>query len=263
MAKIKPKNNVELDKMRVAGKLAAEVLDYITPFVKPGISTNHLNDLCEEYTQKHGAISAPLNYRGFPKSICTSINDVVCHGIPSEKDILKEGDIVNIDVTVIVDGYHGDTSRMFYVGEVSEEAKKLVETTYKAMMAGIRTIKSGSQLANIGWAIENVISPHGYGIVKDYCGHGIGKEFHTDPMVLHYGVNDKRYDVKLKKGTTFTVEPMINVGTYETELMNDDWTVKTADRKLSAQFEHTIAVTADGVEILTLSPKGYTCPPYV
>ncbi len=263
MAKIKPKNNVELNKMRAAGNLAARVLDFITPYVKEGVTTNYLNDMCHKFTLENGAISAPLNYRGFPKSICTSINEVICHGIPDDKK-LKNGDIINLDITVILDGFHGDTSRMFYVGEVSAEAKKLVETTYKAMMAGIETIKSGSQLTSIGWAVEKIAKPAGYSIVRDYCGHGIGREFHTDPMVIHYGVNDKNYDMKLKKGMTFTVEPMLNVGTFETELMTDDnWTVKTADRKLSAQFEHTLAVTEDGVEILTLSPAGYTYPPYV
>ena len=261
--KVKPKNNVEIEKMRAAGRLAAEVLDYITPFVKVGVSTQELNDLCEAFTQKHGAISAPLNYRGFPKSICTSINDVICHGIPSEKDILNDGDIVNIDVTVIVNGYHGDTSRMFYVGNVSEEDKKLIQTTYESMMAGINTIKSGSNLNDIGAAIEARIKPTGYSIVRDYCGHGIGKEFHTDPMVLHYDTHgDKRTNLKLRKGMTFTVEPMINIGTFQSELMKDEWTVKTADRKRSAQFEHTILVTDEGVELLTKSPKGWDCPPY-
>jgi methionyl aminopeptidase len=263
VAKIKPKNNVELEKMRVAGKLAAEVLDFITPHVKAGVTTEHLDNLCARYTEERGAISAPLNYRGFPKSICTSLNEVVCHGIPSKEDVLKDGDIINIDVTVIVDGFHGDTSRMFYVGDVSDEAKKLVETTYEAMMAGIQTIKSGSGLADIGRAIQNLVQPKGYGIVRDYCGHGIGKEFHTDPMVVHYAVNDNRYNIRLRKGMTFTVEPMINLGTFETEVMKDEWTVKTVDRKLSAQFEHTLAVTKGGVEILTASPAGYTCPPYV
>lgn len=260
--KVKPKNNVELKKMRAAGQLAASVLDYITPFVKEGVSTLKLNNLCEEFTQKHGAVSAPLNYRGFPKSICTSINDVVCHGIPSAEDILKDGDIVNIDVTVILDGYHGDTSRMFYVGNVSEEDKKLVENTYKSMMIGIETIKSGSYLNDIGKAIDKFIRPQGYGIVTEYCGHGIGKIFHEEPAVVHYDQKNPLTDMRLRKGMTFTVEPMINHGLSGTELMDDEWTVRTSDRRRSAQFEHTIAVTDEGVEILTASPKGYTYPPY-
>tara|TARA_R110000868_G_scaffold190862_1_gene434847 strand:+ start:149495 stop:150286 length:792 start_codon:yes stop_codon:yes gene_type:complete len=260
--KVKPKNNVELEKMRAAGKLAAEVLDYITPFVKVGVSTLELNDLCAEFTEKAGAISAPLNYRGFPKSICTSLNDVVCHGIPAAEDILKDGDILNIDVTVILEKFHGDTSRMFLVGNVSDENKKLVQDTYDAMMVGINSIKSGTDVSDIGCAIEEFIAPKGYGIVREYCGHGIGKVFHSDPMVVHYATHNKDYSMKLRKGHTFTVEPMINIGVAGNELMDDEWTVRTLDRKNSAQFEHTIAVTDEGVEILTTSPAGHTCPPY-
>lgn len=260
--KAKPKNNIELKKMRAAGKLAAEVLDYITPFVKVGVSTQELNDLCAEFTEKAGAISAPLNYRGFPKSICTSLNDVVCHGIPSEKDILKDGDILNIDVTVILEKFHGDTSRMFLVGNVSDADKQLVQDTYDAMMIGIQSIKSGTDVKDIGCAIEAFIKPKGHGIVREYCGHGIGTVFHDNPMVVHYATNSKDYSMKLRSGHTFTVEPMINIGTAANELMSDDWTVKTIDRKNSAQFEHTIAVTDTGVEILTASPAGHTCPPY-
>lgn len=257
-------NNVELKKMRAAGKLGAEVLDHLTPHVQPGVSTEKLDQIAVEFIAKNNAIAAPLNYRGFPKSICTSINEVVCHGIPSEKDILKEGDIVNIDVTVIVDGFHGDTSRMFFVGEVSDEAKKLVQVTYDAMMKGIETVSSGSYLCEIGQAIDGFIQPQGYGVVREYCGHGINRTFHDEPMVIHYASNDPTYNkVRLKKGLCFTIEPMINIGGWETELMNDEWTVKTKDRTLSAQFEHTMAVTADGVEIFTKSPAGYTCPPYV
>lgn len=248
--------------MRAAGRLAAEVLDFITPHVNAGISTEKLNQMCHDYTVQHGGISAPLNYKGFPKSICTSINDVICHGIPSEKDILKNGDIVNLDITVILDGYHGDTSRTFWVGEVSEEAKQLTINTYNAMMAGINTVKSGSKLSEIGAAIQPFADKAGYSVVRDYCGHGIGKEFHTDPMVLHYKYDDPRFDARLRKNTTFTIEPMFNLGVYEGKLMDDDWTVKTKDGKLSAQFEHTILVTEDGVEILTASPAGYTHPPY-
>lgn len=260
--KQKPKNNVELNKMRAAGKLAAEVLDFITPYVKEGENTLKLNDLCHDFILKHNAVPAPLNYRGFPKSICTSINDVVCHGIPSKDDVLKDGDILNIDVTVILDGYHGDTSRMFFIGNVSDEHKELVKNTYEAMMVGINTVKSGGDIKNIGCAIEDFITPKGYGIVREYCGHGIGKVFHSDPMVVHYGTDHPSYGMKLRKGHTFTVEPMINMGNAGTELMDDDWTVKTTDRKFSAQFEHTIAVTPDGYEILTESPAGLHYPPY-
>ena len=260
--KQKPKNNVELNKMRAAGRLAAELLDYLTPFVKEGETTEKLNELAHNFTIEHGAVPAPLNYRGFPKSICTSINEVVCHGIPSEKDVLKSGDILNIDVTVILDGFHGDTSRMFLIGDVSDEHKKLVQDTYESMMVGINTVKSGSDVKDIGNAIEAFIKPKGYGIVQEYCGHGICKVFHSDPMVVHYATDHPSYSMKLRKGHTFTVEPMINMGQAGTELMDDEWTVKTVDRKFSAQFEHTIAVTDEGVEILTESPKGYHCPPY-
>lgn len=262
MAKVKPKNNVELEKMRVAGRLAAEVLDYITDFVDVGVSTENLNKLCHDYIVERDATPAPLNYRGFPKSICTSINNVICHGIPSEKDVLKDGDIINIDVTVIVDGYHGDTSRMYLVGNVSDENKKLVQDTYDAMMKGIATIKSGSDLSEIGKVIQAFAEPKGYSVVRDYCGHGIGKVFHEEPMVLHYNPNSPGYQLKLRKGMTFTVEPMINLGTFEGDVQADDWTVLTRDGKNSAQFEHTMAVTENGVEIFTKSPKGYTCPPY-
>lgn len=259
--KLIPKNGVELQKMRAAGRLAAEVLDLVTPLVKPGVSTLALNDFCNAHMRKHGAIPATLGYKGYPKESCISLNDVVCHGIPSAGEILKEGDILNIDVTAILDGYYGDNSRMYCVGEVSAEAKKLIDVTYDAMMAGIATVKSGSTLNQIGNAIADVAEPHGYGIVRDYCGHGLGKKFHEDPMVLHYA-NSEFAGIKLRKGLTFTVEPMINTGTWRTVLQDDGWTVKTADGGLSAQFEHSIAVTEDGVEILTLSPAGYTKPPY-
>lgn len=247
-------------KMRAAGKLAAEVLDYITDFVKPGITTVALNDLCHEMIIKNGAIPAPLNYRGFPKSICTSINHVVCHGIPDEKK-LKDGDIVNIDITVILDGYYGDTSRMYYVGSPSIKAKRLIDVTYDAMMLGIEQVKPGVRLGVIGNAIETHIKKFGFSSVRDYCGHGIGTVFHTEPSVLHYGEKDT--GPILEPGMFFTVEPMINAGTYHTRLNPiDGWTVTTKDRQLSAQFEHTIAVTESGYEIFTLSPKGFTKPPY-
>jgi methionyl aminopeptidase len=258
----KPKNNIEIQKMRVAGRLAAATLDYITPFVKPGVTTGELNDLCHAFITQHGGIPAPLNYRGFPKSICTSLNDVVCHGIPSATQKLADGDIVNLDITTIVDGFHGDTSRMFLIGAVSDTARKLVDDTYEAMMAGIRTIRSGSQLADIGRAIQAHADARGYSVVRDYCGHGIGREFHSEPMVLHYASTEHGYDMRLRKGMTFTVEPMINLGTYQTKVLADDWTVVTADGKLSAQFEHTVLVTDDGFELLTASPAVLTKPPY-
>lgn len=260
--KLVPKNPIELEKMRAAGRLAAEVLDYITPHVQTGVDTLTLNNLCHKFIDNSGAISATVGYKGYKHASCISLNDVVCHGIPSKDIVLKDGDILNIDITVIKDGYHGDTSRMYTVGEVSNKAKALIKTTYEGMMAGINAVKSGAYLYDIGTAIERVVGPHGYGIVKDYCGHGLGRVFHEDPMVLHYA-NREFANVRLRNNLTFTVEPMVNVGNHRTELQNDGWTVLTADRSLSAQFEHTIAVTEDGVEILTLSPKGYTLPPYV
>ena len=262
MSKVKPKNSVEIEKMRAAGLLAAQTLDFITPHVKPGVSTEALDQLCHDFIVKHGAIPAPLNYRGFPKSICTSINDVICHGIPSPEVILQDGDIINIDVTVIVDGFHGDTSRMYFVGDVSAERQKLVATTYEAMMIGIQTVKSGSWLSDIGKAIQQFAESRGYSVVRDYCGHGIGRVFHDHPMVLHYDAQEPSLDMRLRKGMTFTVEPMINIGTYEGVTLEDDWTVITADGKDSAQFEHTVLVTDTGFELLTASPKGLTQPPY-
>ena len=262
MAKVKPKNNVQLEKMRVAGKLAAETLDFIAPHVKPGVSTEELDTLCHDFITGHGAIPAPLNYRGFPKSVCTSVNEVICHGIPSPACVLKDGDILNIDVTVIVDGFHGDTSRMFFAGNVSPERQKLVEVTYEAMMRGIGAVKSGAMLSDIGRAIQSYAEGEGYSVVRDFCGHGIGEVFHTEPMVLHYDPQNPALDMKLRKGMTFTVEPMINVGTYDGITQDDEWTVLTADGQDSAQFEHTIAVTKDGCEILTTSPTGLDKPPY-
>lgn len=245
------KNKEEIEKMRRAGKLAAQLLNYIGPFVKEGISTLYLNDLCEEFTQKHGAISAPLNYNGFPKSICTSINNVVCHGIPSEKDILKDGDIVNIDITVILDGYHGDTSRTFMVGNVDEKIKKLVKRTENAMYRGIAAVRPGKYLYEVGRAIEKYISKFGYSIVRSYGGHGIGKSFHEDPHVLHHFSQGNK--IRLREGMTFTVEPMINMGkSYGVNTSSTDgWTVTTADGSISAQFEHTILVGSKEAEILT------------
>ena len=254
-------SSADFAKMRIAGKLAAEILDYITPFVEVGVTTNYLNDLCHKKIIENNAIPAPLNYRGFPKSICTSVNHVICHGIPSDK-ILKNGDILNIDVTVIVDGWHGDTSRMYFVGnDIPIKAKKLTQITYECMMMGIEKVKPEIHLGEIGFVIQNHAEKHGFSVVRDYCGHGIGKVFHAEPSVLHYG--KKNSGILLKEGMFFTIEPMINVGTFETLLSkHDGWTVTTRDKSLSAQFEHTIGVTKDGFEIFTASPKGLDFPPY-
>ncbi len=268
-------------KMHKAGKLAAEILDYITPFVQVGVSTDSLNDLCHKKIIENNAIPAPLNYHPssfknpFPKSICTSINEVICHGVPSNR-ILKNGDILNIDVTVIVDGWHGDTSRMYLIGDnVSIKAKKLVQTTFDCMMLGIEQAKPGNKISNIGHAIQNYAEKNGFSVVRDYCGHGIGKVFHAEPSILHYG--RKNEGIILEEGMFFTIEPMINECGYyckkDETLKNDpilyEWTVITADknpstgkRALSAQFEHTIGVTKDGCEIFTKSPAGLDFPPY-
>jgi len=245
------KNKYDIKMMRKAGELAAKLLKYIESFVKEGVSTLYLNDLCEEFTKKHGAISAPLNYNGFPKSICTSINNVVCHGIPSEKEILKDGDILNIDVTVKLDGYYGDTSKTYLIGNVDEEAKYLVRRTENAMYRGIKAVKPGKSLYEVGKAIEKYISKFGYSIVRDFVGHGIGKSFHEDPQVLHY--YSLRNKIRLQEGMIFTIEPMINMGkSYKVKVSSEDgWTVTTEDGSLSAQFEHTVLVTSKGAEILT------------
>ncbi len=257
---IKIHTKSDFQKMRVSGKLAAETLDFITEHVQPGVTTNRLNELCHNFIVEHGAIPAPLNYKGFPKSICTSVNHVVCHGIPSDKK-LKKGDIINIDVTVIVDGWHGDTSRMFYVGEPSIKAKRLTQVTYECMMLGIEKVKPGVHVGDIGHVIQTYAEKHNYSVVRDYTGHGIGQVFHTEPTILHYGKIGK--GVVLEEGMFFTIEPMINAGRYDTILSKfDDWTVTTRDKSLSAQFEHTIGVTKDGAEIFTLSPKNLLCPPY-
>ena len=262
MAKVKPKNNIQIQKMHDAGLLAAQTLDFITPHVKPGVTTDALNTLCHDFITEHGAVPAPLNYRGFPKSVCTSVNEVICHGIPSPACVLKDGDIINIDVTVIVDGFHGDTSRMFFVGNVSPERQKLVDVTYEAMMRGIKQVKSGAKLSDIGRAIQEYAEGEGYSVVRDFCGHGIGEVFHEEPMVLHYDPQNPALDMKLRKGMTFTIEPMINIGTYEGIMLEDEWTVITADKKDSAQFEHTLVVTKDGYELTTKSPTGLDKPPY-
>jgi methionyl aminopeptidase len=246
--------------MRKAGKLAAEVLDFITPHVAPGVTTDMLDRLCHGFIVDHGAIPAPLNYRGFPRSICTSINHVVCHGIPGDRR-LEEGDILNIDITVILDGWHGDTSRMFLVGErVALKARRLVEVTYEAMMRGIAMVKPGATVGDIGHAIQSFAEGHRFSVVRDFCGHGIGRVFHDAPSVVHFGHPGQ--GPVLRAGMFFTVEPMINSGRYEVKILSDGWTAVTKDRSLSAQFEHTVGVTADGYEIFTLSPKGLHHPPY-
>ena len=245
--------------MRNAGRLAAETLDYITEFVEPGVTTEKLDQICAEYVSDHGAISAPLNYRGYPKSVCISVNHVVCHGIPSEK-VLEDGDLVNIDVTPLLNGWHGDSSRMFFVGDVGVKARRLVDATYDAMMRGIEVVKPGATVGDIGHAIETFIKPFRYSVVRDFCGHGLGRVFHDAPNILHFGSPGQ--GVKLMEGMFFTVEPMINIGRPEVKILGDGWTAVTKDRSLSAQFEHSIGVTADGYEIFTLSPKGYCKPPY-
>ena len=242
----------EIEKMRQAGQLAATLLDYLTPLVKPGVSTLELNDVAEAWTQKRGAKSAPLGYHGFPKSICTSVNEVVCHGIPNAKQILKEGDIINIDVTPLLDGYHGDTSRTFFIGEPSPIARKLVEVTEECLWRGIRAVKPNARMGDIGAAIQEYAEANGFSVVRDFVGHGVSRIFHTAPQVPHYGIRGR--GKKLRPGMVFTIEPMINEGTWEVEIQADKWTALTKDRKLSAQFEHTIAVTPDGVDVLTLSP---------
>ena len=251
----------DFDGMRKAGRLAAEVLDFITPHVQVGVTTERIDKLCHDFILDHNAIPAPLNYRGFPKSICTSINHVVCHGIPGDRK-LGDGDIVNIDVTVILDGWHGDTSRMYYVGEkISAKACLLVDATYEAMMQGILAVKPGVTLGDIGHVIQSYAEGKRFSVVREFCGHGIGKTFHCPPSVLHFG--NVGTGMTLQKGMFFTIEPMINAGGWETKVLNDGWTAVTKDRSLSAQFEHTLAVTETGFEIFTLSPNGYIKPPYV
>jgi methionyl aminopeptidase len=250
----------DFDGMRRAGRLAAQTLDFITSYVSPGTTTGELDRLCHNFVAEHGGISAPLGYRQFPKSICTSVNHVVCHGIPNDSKVLKGGDIVNIDVTPILDGWHGDSSRMFYVGDPGVKARKLVETTYEAMMRGIAAIRPGATLGDVGHAIQEHAETQRYSVVRDFCGHGLGKIFHTPPNVLHYG--EPGQGMVIEEGMFFTVEPMINAGHYDVKVLADQWTAVTRDRSLSAQFEHSLGVTADGCEIFTLSPEGHTCPPY-
>lgn len=245
------KTTAEIEKMRVAGRLASEVLDMIEEHIQPGVTTDELNTICHDYiVNEQKGIPAPLNYHGFPKSICTSINHVICHGIPNDKR-LKKGDIINVDITVIKDEFHGDTSRMFYVGEVSQIAKRVCDVAKESMLIGIKMVKPGVKLGDIGHAIQQHAEGNNFSVVREYCGHGIGRIFHEEPQVLHYGKPNT--GVMLKEGMTFTIEPMVNVGRKETRLLADNWTVVTQDRSLSAQWEHTILVTSDGYEILTAS----------
>ncbi len=253
----------DVEGMRVAGKLAAEVLDFIAPYVKPGVSTGHLDKLCHDYmVEVQRTVPAPLNYappghRPYPKSVCTSVNHQVCHGIPGEK-VLRHGDIVNIDVTVIKDGWHGDTSRMFYAGEPPVQARRLCDVTYEAMWKGIDAVRPGATLGDIGHAVQRHAEEHGYSVVREFCGHGIGRRFHEEPQILHYGRPGQ--GLELVPGMTFTVEPMINAGKRDIRQLADGWTIVTADHSLSAQWEHTILVTEGGYEVLTAS-KGMPVPP--
>ena len=256
-------SKTDIEKMRIAGKLGAEVLDYITPFVEPGITTDEVNNLCHKYMlEQQNTIPAPLDYAPqghspFPRSICTSVNNQICHGIPGPK-ILKKGDIVNIDITVIKDGYHGDTSRMFFVGKPSIQAKRLCDVTYESMWVGIKKVKEGAFLGDVGHAIQTYAESKGFSVVREFCGHGIGKVFHDEPQVLHYGAPST--GLKLIAGMIFTIEPMINAGKRDIKMMPDGWTVVTKDRSLSAQWEHTILVTKSSFEVLTLS-AGSPQPP--
>lgn len=247
----------DFEGMRHAGRLAAQTLDFITPHVVKGVTTEQLDKLCHAFILKHGAIPAPLNYRGFPKSICTSINHVVCHGIPGDRT-LSDGDILNIDVTVILDGWYGDTSRMFVVGKPSILSKRLIQVTYEAMMCGIDVVKPGVTLGDIGHAIQSVVEKNRFSVVRDFCGHGLGRQFHMPPNVLHYG--RKGQGMELQEGMFFTIEPMVNAGGYAVKILADGWTAVTKDKSLSAQFEHSIGVTASGYEIFTLSPEGLDTP---
>ncbi len=249
----------DFEGMRRAGRLAAETLDFIVPHVKPGTTTGELDRLCHDFIVARGGIPAPLGYKGFPKSICTSVNHVVCHGIPGDK-VLEDGDILNIDVTPTLDGWHGDSSRMYLVGDVGVKARKLIDTTYEAMMLGIAQIKPGATLGDIGHAIQKHAEAQRFSVVRDFCGHGLGLVFHDSPSVLHYGKRGE--GMVLRPGMFFTVEPMINAGDWRVKVLSDGWTAVTKDRSLSAQFEHSIGVTETGVEIFTKSPKGLDKPPY-
>ena len=249
----------KFEKMRIAGKLAAQTLDMLTNFIKPGISTEQIDKISFEFIKDNGGYSAPLYYRGFKKSLCTSLNHVVCHGIASAR-ILDDGDIVNVDVTAVVNKYYGDTSRMFTIGNVSVKAKNLIDVTYESMMRAIKILKPGIKLGDIGYEIQSYVENKGFSVVRDFCGHGISTIFHEYPNILHYG--EKNTGIELESGMTFTIEPMINAGKYDVKILNDGWTAVTKDKSLSAQFEHTVGITENGYEIFTKSAKDYSKPPY-
>ena len=249
----------KFEKMRVAGKLAAQTLDMLTEYIKPGISTDYIDKLGYEFIRDNGGYSAPLFYRGFKKSLCTSLNHVVCHGVPSSR-VLEEGDTVNVDVTAIVENHYGDTSRMFVIGEVSVKANNLIEATYNSMMNAIKILKPGVKLGDIGNEIQSYVENKGFSVVRDFCGHGISTIFHEPPNILHYG--KKNTGLELSAGMTFTIEPMINSGKYDIKVLDDGWTAVTRDKSLSAQFEHTVGIKENGYEIFTESAKDYSKPPY-
>ena len=249
----------KFEKMKIAGNLAANTLDMITDFVKPGVSTNKIDQLCYEFIRDNGGYSAPLFYRGFKKSLCTSLNHIVCHGIPSDR-VLDDGDILNVDVTAIIDNHYGDTSRMFCIGKTSVKASNLINATYESMMKAINILKPGIKLGNIGYEIQSYVEDKGFSVVKDFCGHGISNIFHEYPNILHYG--KKNTGVTLESGMTFTIEPMINSGKFDVKILDDGWTAVTKDKSLSAQFEHTVGITENGYEIFTKSAKDYSRPPY-
>ncbi len=257
--KITIHSSEDFDGMRRAGLLAAQTLDMIAPHVVPGVSTDELNRICHEFIIANNAVPSPLNYRGYPKSICTSINHVVCHGIPGDKKLM-DGDIVNIDITVTLNGWFGDTSRMFSVGKAGVKARKLIDVTFDAMWKGINAVKPGATTGDIGHAIQEYAESHGYSVVRDFCGHGLGRVFHDAPNIMHFGSPGE--GIKLKEGMFFTIEPMINFGKYDVKILQDGWTAVTRDKTLSAQFEHSIAVTKDGFEVFTKSPAGLDKPPY-
>ena len=250
----------KFEKMRVAGKLAARTLDMLTENIKEGVTTNYIDKLGYEFIRDNGGYSAPLYYRGFTKSLCTSLNHVVCHGIPSNR-ILNDGDAVNVDITTIVDEYYGDTSRMFCIGKTPVKLKNLIDTTYESMMEAIKILKPGIKLGDIGYTIQSFVEDRGFSVVRDFCGHGISKTFHESPNILHYGT--KNTGMELRPGMTFTIEPMINSGKYDVKILNDGWTAVAKDKSLSAQFEHTLGITENGYEIFTESVKGYSKPPYL
>ena len=249
----------KFEKMKIAGNLASKTLDMLTDEIKAGVSTNKIDKLGYEYIRDNGGYSAPLFYRGFPKSLCTSLNHVICHGIPSER-ILDEGDILNIDVTAIVDGFYGDTSRMYSIGKISVKAQNLIDATYESLMKSIKILKPGLKLGDIGHEIQNYVEARGFSVVRDFCGHGIGDNFHEPPNILHYG--KKNTGAELRPGMTFTIEPMINSGKYDVKILDDGWTAVSKDKSLSAQFEHTVGIKDNGYEIFTESVNGYVKPPY-